>query len=237
MVECPNCDKAMLSLSLSATTGMQVEAGECADCTLLWFDAGTDSRLAPSSVLQVFQAIATSTGASGIPVRAELTCPRCRSSLTFVHDLQRTTRFTHWRCPSDHGELVAFTQFLREKNFIRAPSADELARLRADVREITCSQCGAPIDLQRDSACPFCHAPVALVDSEGIAAAVRDLRANRAAVGRTSRPSQDGASAAALANVQLSAILDPDRIREHVGPHDLLSIGVASIGRLLRDVI
>jgi hypothetical protein len=236
MTACPNCAKAMVSLSLTTTIGMPVEAGDCADCRLLWFDAGSDSRLAPASVLQVFQAIGTSATGSGVPLRAEFDCPRCRGPLVFVHDLQRTTRFTHWRCTSDHGELVAFTQFLREKNFIRAPSADELEKLRRDIREITCSQCGAPIDLQKDSACPFCHAPIALIDSEGIAAAVRDLRASKPVVTPTASPASLTASASSLADVQLGAILDADRIRHHVGPHDLLAIGVASIGGLLRDL-
>jgi uncharacterized protein YbaR (Trm112 family) len=236
MIDCPNCAKPMVSLSLSTTIGMAVEAGECADCALLWFDGGSASRLAPASVLQVFQAIGTGGSGSGAPLRAEFACPRCRSPLAFVHDLQRNTRFTHWRCASDRGELVAFTQFLREKNFIRTPSAEELEKLRRDVRQITCSQCGAPIDLQKDSACPFCHAPIALVDSEGIAAAVRDLRANTP-VDALASPAAVAPSTSALADVQLGAILDPERIRQHVGPHDLLAIGVAAIGMLLRDLL
>lgn len=236
MLDCPNCAKTMVLLPMTTTMGLAVEVGECADCGLLWFDAGSATRLAPSSVLGIFQTIGLSPRCSGVPLRSEFACPRCRSALVFTHDIQRTTRFTYWRCLSDHGQLIGFTQFLREKNFIRAPSTEELEKLRRDVREITCSQCGAPIDLQKDSACPFCHAPLALIDSEGIAAAVRDLRANQGAGGPLRPPAATPASASALSDVQLGAILDPERIRQHVGPHNLLAIGVSAIAGLL-DIV
>ena len=152
-----------------------------------------------------------------------------------IHDLQRATRFTYWRCPVDHGQLIGYTQFLLEKNFIRAPSTDDLAKLRRDIREIACSQCGAPIDLQKDSMCPFCHAPIALIDPEGVASAIRDLRAGKPA-GQPA-PTTAAPSAAALHDVQLGAILDAQRIRDHVGRHDLLSIGVGAVLGMLTDLL
>ena len=36
----------------------------------------------------------------------------------------------------------------------------ELQRVRSQVRQITCSECGAPIDLEHDTQCKYCHAPI-----------------------------------------------------------------------------
>ena len=37
-----------------------------------------------------------------------------------------------------------------------------------------CSSCGAPIDLQRDTACGFCKAPLAILDADAVAKALRE---------------------------------------------------------------
>ncbi|HUP10134.1 MAG TPA: hypothetical protein VMU47_23480 [Caldimonas sp.] len=235
MVDCPNCEKPMATLALATTLGVPVQAGQCADCTLLWFDEGSSVRLAPASVLQVFQAIGASPRTPGTALRAGYACPRCGGALAFTHDLQRATRFTYWRCAADRGQLIGYTQFLLEKNFIRPPSADDLATLRREVREIACSQCGAPIDLQKDSMCPFCHAPIALVDPEGVAAAIRDLRAGRPA--GTPAPAAAPPSADALHDLQLGAILDAGRSAGGTGAHDLIAIGVGAMLGMLTDLL
>lgn len=202
----------------------------CAPCSLIWFDESESLGLTPDAVLGLFQYIGRA-GAARNALASNFACPRCHGMLSFTRDLQRTTRFTYWRCPHDHGRLITFTQFLAEKNFIRPPSADELARLRATVRQLNCSQCGAPINLQTDSACPHCGAPIALIDSEGVAKALRDL------VAASSRPSagnQDDARNA-FGNAQVDAIFDLQRIRDREGNHDLIAIGAAAIGAVLAD--
>ena len=233
MVDCPNCAKPMATLSLATTLDVPVEAGQCAECALLWFDRSSSIRLAPASVLQVFQAIGSGVRTPGAALRTSFGCPRCGGVLAFTHDLQRATRFTYWRCAFDHGQLIGYTQFLLEKNFIRPPSADELGRLRRDVREIACSQCGAPIDLQKDSMCPFCHAPIALVDPEGVAAAVRELHAGRPASGTAAT----APSAASLRDAQLGAIFEAARAGRSASAHDLLAIGVGAMLGLLTDLL
>lgn len=62
-------------------------------------------------------------------------------------------------------------------------AADELARLRYTVRQISCSQCGAPVDLTAESACPHCGAPITLIDSDGVAKALQDLAAGASTAG------------------------------------------------------
>src|SRR5215831_10871572 len=200
MASCPNCESSMAAMSLDSTIGTKLQIQACAACSLLWFDRTTSTILAPASVLTVFKTIA----AGG--EHPQLRCPDCGGVLSFIHDLVRQTRFTYWRCPIDHGQLIGYTQFLLEKSFIRPPSAEELAQLRTTVRQITCSQCGAPINLATDSACPFCHAPVSLIDPDGVAKALREL----------SSPPLDALSAspppamAALHEAQMKAIFDPD---------------------------
>lgn len=210
-----------------AGIGHPIEVNSCASCNLFWFDE-SPSGITPRAVLGLFQYIGEA-GAANNPLASNFSCPRCQHGLVFIHDLQRATRFTYWRCPGDHGQLITFGQFLAEKNFIRPPSAEELAKLRATVRQVNCSQCGGPIDLQTDTACPHCGAAIALIDADGVAKALHDLAASGAAP-----PSQAVApTTSTLGDAQLNALFDMERIREHEGSHDLLAIGAAAIGTLV----
>jgi hypothetical protein len=210
-----------------------IEVGTCFSCSLLWFDQSGSNRLTPHAVLGLFQSMGRAPLGARTPLATAFLCPRCNGALAVTYDLQRTTRFTYWRCEFDHGQLISFTQFLREKNFIRSPSAEELGRLRNTVREISCSQCGAPIDLTKDSACTHCRSPIALIDPDGIAKAVHELTAWEA---KPSPMTQEQTSTA-LGNAQLDALFDQQRIDDREGHHDLLAIGVAAIGALLGENI
>ena len=167
----------MASLMMEAFGTLRpIEITTCAPCHLFWFDKAESIRLTPKAVLELFQYIGQA-GSARKALATTFGCPLCGKALALTQDLQRTTRFAYWRCRNDHGRLITFHQFLREKNFIRAPSPAELARLRATVRQISCSQCGAPVDLAADTACKHCGAAVALIDPEGVAKAVRELAA------------------------------------------------------------
>lgn len=148
----------------------------CASCRLFWFDTKESLRLTPRAVLDLFRTVSEADQTPLRPLRDTFGCPRCRRALALVHDTQRGTRFTYWRCAHDGGKLETYHQFLREKDFIRAPNPAELAQLRATVRQVSCSQCGAPIDLTRDTACGHCRAPLALIDPTGIAATAQELQ-------------------------------------------------------------
>ena len=200
--------------------------GSCAPCKLLWFDRSGSISLTPRAVLGLFQYIGTAAGAAGMPLASTYRCPRCSNTLALTYDLQRSTRFTYWRCANDHGQLFTFNMFLREKNFIRSPTLAELNKLRETVRQISCSQCGGPIDLSKDTACTHCGAPIALIDPDGVAKTVHDLSIRQSS---TSQATQEQTSIA-LSNAQLDAFLDQGRIDENEGNHDLLAIGVAAIG-------
>ena len=119
----------MTPLMLEAFASLRpIEISACTPCHLFWFDKLESIRLTPRSVLEVFQFIGRSAQARN-PLKSEFACPICSKALALTYDLQRATRFTYWRCRNDHGQLITFHHFLREKNFIRAPSADELALL------------------------------------------------------------------------------------------------------------
>jgi hypothetical protein len=205
-----------------------VDVGCCCACNLFWFDAPGSIGLTPRSTLDLFQYVGRAGKAQGT-LASNQSCPRCTSALSFVHDMQRSTRFTYWRCGNDHGQLITFNQFLAEKNFIRPPSQDELTKLRATVRQISCSQCGAPIDLATESACSHCGAPIALIDSDGVAKALHEL----AAASTNSAPSHE-ATRAALSDAQVDAMFDQTRMQDRAaGSDDLLAIGAAAIGGLI----
>jgi endogenous inhibitor of DNA gyrase (YacG/DUF329 family) len=65
---------------------------------------------------------------------------------------------------NQHGHFIGFLEFLKEKNFIHPISPREIQQLRESVHAVNCSSCGASIDLQNNSACPFCKAPITMLD-------------------------------------------------------------------------
>lgn len=208
-----------------------IEISACAPCHLFWFDKLESVRLTPKSVLEVFQFIGRSGRASNTLSR-EFDCPTCSKPLALTHDLQRTTRFTYWRCRSDHGQLITFHHFLREKNFIRSPSPVEFARLRATVRQVACSQCGAPIDLVADTACIHCGSPVALIDPDGVAKALAEL------AGKAAPAAADPeAIRTRLSDAQIDAIFDLERMRDNKGNDDLVTIGATAMGELVAGLL
>jgi hypothetical protein len=233
MRNCPNCHDPMPVQMVEAHEGLRpIEVDACAACNLFWFDKSESVSLAPAAVLRLFQFIGKARTARNA-LAATCRCPVCSETLVLTQDLQRTTRFSYWRCRYGHGRLTTFHQFLREKNFIRAPSLAELARLRATVRQIACSQCGAPIDLETDSASTHCGAPVAMVDPDGVKKALQEL-----ALGAPTAATSDRQEVrTTLSDAQVDAIFDVERLRQREGNDDLVSIGAAAIGALVAGLL
>ena len=234
MPECPNCNATMTPLILEAFGSVRpMEISACSACHLFWFDKSESVRLTPKSVLEVFQFIGRS-GRARNTLKAEFACPTCAKPLALTHDLQRNTRFVYWRCRNDHGRLITFHHFLREKNFVRAPSPEELAKLRKNVRQVACSQCGAPVDLASHCACTHCGAPVALIDPDGVMKALRELQA-----GSTVAAADPEAMTSRLSAAQIDAIFEIARMRDTDSSedHDLVTIGATAIGALIGRLI
>ena len=176
---CPSCARTMRKEAFERKLGGEMPIDLCPPCRLIWFDPFESLQLTSAGLLEMFKLIHAHERDPANQVRDLLDCPRCRSQLVLTHDLQRSTRFVYYRCQGNHGRLIAFHQFLREKNFVRTLSAPEVGRLKADVRQVRCSSCGAPINLATDTACTFCKAPIEVLDADAMQTALANLAADQ----------------------------------------------------------
>ncbi len=188
----------MAALAFNTHIGTPVTVDVCWPCHLIWFDHLESSSLAPGAVLDLFRQIHLASKAGGSVrnlVSLQLACPTCEAKLVNTSDLARGGRFSYFRCPHGHGRAIAFTQFLREKNFIRTLQPQEISALSATVRQIRCSSCGGPVDLVKDSACAHCGSPISVLDDAAVERALQDLHAKEA---RRSSPDPARINAALL---------------------------------------
>jgi hypothetical protein len=167
----------MTSRTLGAHMGAAVTIDACLTCQAFWFDGHESLRLTPVSTLQLFRLI----GEQATPrprgnVSSRTACPRCSAPLQLTQDMQRTTRFQYRRCPRNHGRFIAFFDFLREKNFIRPLTPAQIDELRRNVASVNCSNCGAPVDLARTSACSHCASPLSMLDLKQAETLITQLR-------------------------------------------------------------
>jgi len=174
-VNCPGCGAGMQTLEFERTPLGSVALDFCFPCQVIWFDDHESLQLTPGGILEVFKTMHEQRVATRNTLPALLSCPRCSARLSLTHDLQHTTHFTYFRCTFGHGRLTPFFQFLLEKNFVRPVTGAELAALKAKVKTVQCSNCGAPIDLEHDSACPYCGSPISILDPDAVSKTVQQL--------------------------------------------------------------
>ncbi len=205
--------------TLEGHVGTAVQIDRCPSCQLFWFDRLESVRLAPAATLRLFQLIGNERQRSR-PVSEPMKCPRCDIRLLLTNDRQRNTPFRYWRCPREHGRLIGYFDFLREKDFIRPLSPQQLAELRANVRTVNCANCGAPIDLVHASACEHCGTPVSMLDVQQISAMAEHLR-------QTSerRPSIDFST--------MFELMKAERERDRTSTSSLVDTGLQLVARWL----
>ena len=186
IIPCPNCANAMEPLRLERFDGGELALDLCFRCHLIWFDAMESPQLAAGAVMELLRMIRGQVAVSRQMLRADLSCPRCYSHLLRTDDLVKGGRIRYFRCERDRGRLTPFLQFLIEKQFVRVMSAHEIRRLGLEVRQASCSGCGAPIDLLKQDHCEHCMAPLAVLDADAVerAARVWDERAELRTRGR-----------------------------------------------------
>ena len=155
--------------------GRRVEIDLCRPCQAFWFDDQELLQLTPGATLELLSVIQDGDGAPRHPLGSEAACPRCDARLVETHDRQRETRFSYARCPEGHGRFLTFYQFLQAKNFVRALSGREIGELRKTIRQVHCSNCGAPVDVQVGARCGFCRSPLAILDPDQVRKAVAGL--------------------------------------------------------------
>jgi Zn-finger nucleic acid-binding protein len=172
-MDCPNCHVAMQSMDFDRRLTGEVSVDLCFPCHVIWFDGLESVQLAPDGVLELFKVMHKRDQGERNPLQLPMGCPRCGSLLRKTEDLSKGGRFGYFRCVRNDGRLTPFFDFLREKQFVRDLTPGEIARVRADVREVRCSGCGAPIDLGKDTCCPHCGAPISILDADAVEKAVR----------------------------------------------------------------
>jgi uncharacterized protein YbaR (Trm112 family) len=199
----------------------------CHACAALWFDKLEDLALTPGAVLRLFVVMNDNQPAQRNPLGSNLACPRCRVRLQLTTDMQRTTRFQYWRCPAEHGHLITFFEFLREKNFVRPLSPAEIEHLKQNVRTVTCSSCGAPVDLNAGAVCPYCRAALSMLDAKQVDTVVQELKREEAKRQEAEKGVVDPTLAARLLQVRT------DVERELGLERAPVSLGLSSVGGLV----
>ena len=166
----------MQEQTLDGHVGRTVIIDVCLPCQSFWFDAHESVQLSPGGTLALFRLIGEHSGKRTFSNADLARCPRCHARLRLTHDMQRMTRFSYLRCPKDHGRLTTFFDFLREKDFIRPLTPEQLRELRENVQTVNCSNCGAPVDVAHASACAHCGSPLSMLDLHQAEALVTQLQ-------------------------------------------------------------
>jgi hypothetical protein len=166
-MNCPNCASPMTDWKLAGRLGNQFTIDVCPPCQAFWFNRHEELGLTPASTLQLMKCIGDHSPSPKPTFADRLMCSFCGSNLTLAHDMSRSMHFVYWKCPSEHGHFISFFDFLKEKDFIRPLSLAEIQNLRVSVAEVHCSNCGGSVNLQLNSACPYCHSPISILDLPG----------------------------------------------------------------------
>ena len=167
----------MENVALASHIGTPVEVDVCTPCHVIWFDHMESTSLSPGSVIEMFKRIHAARDSGCNLLKMVVACPRCDTSLKNTIDLAKGGRFSYSRCSNGHGRLITFAQFLREKNFIRSLQPHEISALSVKVKQIRCSSCGGPINLETDQACRHCGAAISILDDAAVEKALLTMQA------------------------------------------------------------
>lgn len=172
-------------------------------------------------------------------------CPRCASGLSLTRDIGKGGRFSYYACGERDGRLTPFSEFLKEKQFVRELNPIERQQLSAEVKQVQCSGCGAPIDLGKGFSCEHCGSAVTVLDADAVEKTLRKL--DEAATKADVDPVEAEMKARALASMEAMRTHPDDyqnasswgRMRGGRGFGSSGSLGVdlltASIGAIFGD--
>lgn len=150
----------------------EVELDLCFACQGIWFDEYESLQLTPAGVIGLFKLIHEHRDDQRLPLASPLRCPRCNERLIHSQDRVKSGLFNYLRCGQQHGRFITFAQFMIEKGFVRQLTGAELDELKLRIGVVRCTGCGAPVDIRNDSACPHCRAPIAILDTQAVEAAL-----------------------------------------------------------------
>lgn len=168
MVNCPSCREPMQVEVFPREHHGEITLDLCYRCHVIWFDQYESAALTPAGVMTLFRKLHEHRDEQQRPLASAIGCVRCKSTLAPTQDYTRGGRIHYHRCPSGHGRLTAFVQFLREKQFIRSLTPAEITQLKTQVKQVKCSSCGGPIDLVNESACGYCKSPISVLDADAV---------------------------------------------------------------------
>jgi Zn-finger nucleic acid-binding protein len=237
-MRCPGCQQPMEPVPLEGTYRGPMTIDLCTACRGFWFDAGEQFRLTPAATLLLVRRVEASRDRPRQRMGTRPRCPRCNLALGLTYDLVRDDKYRYFRCPSQHGVFMPFFEFLRSQNLVRGLSPQEVDALRKKLVSITCSSCGAPIDLQTQARCESCGSGLAIVDLDHLGDALRQLDADaRAAVPAVDAPAPippDEIIADWRADQEAQRRLESGEEDKDVETQiDLLDVGVTLLTRLL----
>jgi hypothetical protein len=125
--------------SLDGLLGRPVVIDLCEPCQSFWFDGRESLQLSAAATLSLFRIIGERVGRPQLQDSDAAKCPRCNGRLRKTRDMQRNTRFEYFKCPNEHGRLISFFEFLKEKDFIKPLTPKQIAELRRNVQTVNCS--------------------------------------------------------------------------------------------------
>ena len=169
----------MQTLTLEGLYGETIGIDLCFDCHGIWFDARENVKLSPDGVLTLFHALHAHRHHQLHPLREHMPCPRCEKRLVRGHNRTINGLYAVHRCPMGHGHFSTFPSFMVEKGFVRHLTPAEIHELTRKLRVIHCSSCGAPVDLRRHHACPYCSSAFSLLDPEAMTKALQRFEGER----------------------------------------------------------
>ena len=215
----------MQRLTVEAVLGTTMQIDVCPRCRAFWFDPFESVQLTPASTLRLFQLIAEQTTGVSSPLPLACNCPKCGARLLPTHDRQRNTPFEYLRCEAGHGRFTRFTDFLKEKDFIRPLSSQQIHELSQSIRMIHCSNCGGSIDLAKSSACGHCGSPLSILD-------IRKMAEMASQVQNVLPP----APALTQPHREVSALIT-SRAEDDQSPVNLVDAGLRAVAEWLRHLV
>ncbi|WP_223905010.1 zf-TFIIB domain-containing protein [Rhodoferax lithotrophicus] len=170
---CPSCQVPMEKHAFAGVAGPDVLLDLCFACHGIWFDPLENLKLSPAAVVELFRLLHAHRDDARQPLASKLSCPHCKGILAQGFDVVKSGRYITYRCTRKHGRFSVFSSFMIEKGFVRQltqPEVDDMARR---VAVIYCNSCGAPVDLRKDHACPYCRAAFSLLDPQAVERALQ----------------------------------------------------------------
>lgn len=155
-------------IAASGVYGNDIELDLCFACHVMWLDKRESIQLSPRGTLDLFHLLHEHRDDPRHAIGRKLACGRCKRPLALKHDIGKYGRLSYYACPAKHGRLTPFSEFLKEKQFVRELSQTEQNRVRAELKRVQCSSCGAPIDLMKAFRCDHCGSPIAVLDADAV---------------------------------------------------------------------